>query len=197
MSFHVLLLFHSLRLLTSIANDSAADDISRPCTSPLKKEENIFPDAPIIIQISAKVDKRIRANEIVGFMRGVLMRTEQLAVIEGAGGWRVPLNNRETLADPVKELQLPVILVVGMKLGCISHALLTAEAIQRDGLKIIGWVANCIDKNMAELEANIASVEQRIDAPLLGVVPNSSNLKLDEVAAELDIQPLLQGVSLN
>lgn len=87
------------------------------------------------------------------------------AVIEGAGGWRVPLNDTETLADVAKLLQLPVILVVGMKLGCLSHALLTAEAIGRDGLVLHGWIANDLGEPMPQLEENIATLERWLPAP--------------------------------
>lgn len=89
------------------------------------------------------------------------------AVIEGAGGWRVPLNDTETLADVVKILQIPVILVVGMKLGCISHALLTAEAIRADGLTLHGWIANDLGEPMSMLEENIATLERWLPAPRL------------------------------
>jgi len=78
------------------------------------------------------------------------------------------------LADLAKVLGVPVILVVGMRLGCINHALLTIEAIVRDGVQLAGWVANRIDPNMAVFEQNLATLEQRIQAPLLGVVPHLS-----------------------
>lgn len=89
------------------------------------------------------------------------------AVVEGAGGWRVPLNDRETLADIARMLQLPVILVVGMKLGCLNHALLSAEAIIRDGLTLAGWVANDLGSPMPQLAKNIATLEQILPAPRL------------------------------
>jgi dethiobiotin synthetase len=78
------------------------------------------------------------------------------------------------LADLAKALSVPVILVVGMRLGCINHTLLTIEAIVRDGMQLAGWVANRIDPNMAVFEQNLATLEQRIQAPLLGVVPHLS-----------------------
>jgi dethiobiotin synthetase len=87
------------------------------------------------------------------------------AIIEGAGGWRVPLNDTETLADVVKLLQMPVILVVGMKLGCINHALLTAEAIRADGLELHGWIANDLGEPMPLLAENIATLERLLPAP--------------------------------
>ena len=95
----------------------------------------------------------------------------QQLLIEGAGGWLLPLNDKRYLADWVAEQQLPVVLVVGMKLGCLNHAMLTVREIERSGCKLLGWVANCIDPDMALPEQNIADLRQRINAPWLGVVP--------------------------
>ena len=91
-------------------------------------------------------------------------------VVEGAGGFFVPLNDKQTLADLAVKLNLPIILVVGMRLGCINHALLTVEAIRARGLTLAGWVANRIDPDMSMFEENLASLRQRIDAPCLSVV---------------------------
>lgn len=99
-----------------------------------------------------------------------------VTLVEGAGGWRVPLNNDETLADLATALDLPVILVVGIRLGCISHALLTAEAIVADGLPIAGWVANMLGEENQVTKENIATIESRLDAPLLGKIPFYSDL---------------------
>lgn len=93
-------------------------------------------------------------------------------LVEGAGGWRVPLNERETFADLARALKRPVILVVAMRLGCINHALLTAEAIARDGLDLAGWVANRPGTEfMARYRENLATLEALLPAPLLGELP--------------------------
>jgi dethiobiotin synthetase len=105
-----------------------------------------------------------------------------LVLLEGAGGWRVPLNSRETLADLAKNLRLPVIMVVGMRLGCINHALLTYEAIVRDGLPLAAWVANCVDADMPALEENIQTLRAGIAAPCLGVIPFLAQPSPDRVA---------------
>ena len=102
--------------------------------------------------------------------------------MEGAGGYRVPLNPKETLADVTKELKLPVILVVGMKLGCLNHALLTVESIQRDGLKLAGWVANRIDGDMDVYEENVETLHAMIQAPCLGEVPFLSDPTAEQAA---------------
>jgi len=122
---------------------------------------------------AAHEKRRIGVTQLAGLVRGALMQGRaDVTLIEGAGGWRVPLNERETLADLARELDVPVILVVGVRLGCISHALLTAEAIRRDGRVLAGWVANAIDATMPAREENIATLRAALGAPLLGVLPH-------------------------
>lgn len=95
--------------------------------------------------------------------------------VEGVGGFRVPLGSDRDTADLAVAFGLPVILVVGMRLGCINHALLTAEAIRARGLHLAGWVANQIDPAMLRFEQNVHAVAQRIDAPMLGEVRYDRN----------------------
>jgi len=138
-----------------------------------------------------QASRNITVSRLAGFCRGVMMRRADLTLIEGAGGWRVPLNSRETLADLARELQLPVILVVGMRLGCINHALLTAEAVFRDGLEVAGWVANHIDPDMSCYRENLESLKQRLPFSFLGEVPHLSEATPEAAAACLDIEKLL------
>jgi dethiobiotin synthetase len=91
-------------------------------------------------------------------------------IVEGAGGFCVPLNKTQTLADLAVQLNIPMILVVGIRLGCINHALLTIEAIQARSLKLAGWIANEIEPNFAMFDENLGSLQQRIAAPCLSVV---------------------------
>ena len=95
-----------------------------------------------------------------------------LVIVEGVGGFCVPLGADRSTADLAVELGMPVILVVGMRLGCINHALLTAEAIAARGLKLAGWVANRIDPAMSRFEENLTTLQALLPVPLLGVVPN-------------------------
>ena len=95
-------------------------------------------------------------------------------VVEGVGGFCVPLGPRIDAADLAQRLALPVILVVGMRLGCINHALLSAQAIAARGLPLAGWVANRIDSQMARFDENLESLKERLTAPLLGVIPAHS-----------------------
>ncbi len=119
--------------------------------------------APIAPHIAAQQEgKVITLARLVGYVRGALSaHPADLILIEGAGGWRVPLNDREMLSALAKELELPVIQVVGMKLGCISHALLTAEAIQKDGLRYAGTMANCFGE-MEVQEENLLTLRQHL-----------------------------------
>lgn len=103
-------------------------------------------------------------------------------IVEGVGGFCVPLGPQVDAADLAQRLALPVILVVGMRLGCINHALLSAQAIAARGLPLAGWVANRIDSQMARFDENLASLEARLAAPLLGVIPANST---PEQAAKL------------
>jgi len=101
------------------------------------------------------------------------MAAADFLVVEGAGGFRIPLGVDRDSADLAVDLGLPVILVVGMRLGCISHALLTAEAIVGRGLRLAGWVANRIDPAMSRFAENLATLQTLLPAPLLGVVPHA------------------------
>ncbi len=139
--------------------------------------------------------RRVNISQLAGFCRGVLMKKADLTLIEGAGGWRVPLNAQETLADLAKELQLPVILVVGLRLGCINHAILTAEAIQRDGVSLAGWVGNTIDPEMPRLNENIETLNAVIPAPCLGIMPYLDSNNCIEAAQYLKFDALIQGSS--
>lgn len=118
-------------------------------------------------------------------------------LIEGAGGWRLPLGDGRYLSEVVQKLELPVILVVGMKLGCLNHALLTQEAILADGLKIFGWVANCVDPNMSMFAENLASLKEMMSAPFLGCVPFLDAPSAENAADHLDTSPLFQSAEAN
>ncbi|MCK0713997.1 dethiobiotin synthase [Chromohalobacter sarecensis] len=118
-------------------------------------------------------------DDLVAVTAAPLAEKRGMTLIEGAGGWRVPLNDTEDLADLAVRLGLPVILVVGLKLGCLNHARLTAEAIRADGLPLAGWVGNLIEPGLsfdatadeACYRNNLATLERSLDAPCLGIVP--------------------------
>ncbi|GAA5783902.1 dethiobiotin synthase [Chitiniphilus shinanonensis] len=106
-----------------------------------------------------------------------------VVLVEGAGGWYAPLGEDSTMADLALRLGAPVLLVVGMRLGCLNHARLSAEAIQRSGLPLAGWLANRIDPQMARYADNLATLRHSLCAPLLAEIPHSSAAERDSLAA--------------
>lgn len=150
-------------------------------------------EAAIAPHIAANLaGKTLQASRLVGLCRGVMLSQADFIVIEGAGGWRVPINPRETLADVAVQLQVGIILVVGMRLGCINHALLTAEAIRRDGLQLAAWVANQPGPRMARHEENLETLRQMLPAPLLGDVPFLPDWDATKAADHLDLHFLTE-----
>lgn len=146
---------------------------------------------PMAPHIAAEREgRRMQAGRLAGLCRGVMLGSAEFVLIEGAGGWRVPLSGRETLADLAVELQVGVILVVAMRLGCINHALLTAEAIRRDGLELAGWVANQPGQRMTCHSENIDTLRQQLQAPLLGELPYLSPYDAAVAADCVDITRL-------
>jgi dethiobiotin synthetase len=111
-------------------------------------------------------------------------------LVEGAGGWRVPLGPDLTLADLPKALELPVLLVVGLRLGCLNHALLSAESIIASGLPLAGWAASHVDPEMAAADANLDTLRARLPAPCIGVLPWLAEPTPDRSADYLTIAPL-------
>ncbi|ERS09873.1 dithiobiotin synthetase [Marinobacter sp. EN3] len=141
--------------------------------------------------------KQVTAQRIVGFCRGMQIRPADLLLIEGAGGWRVPLNDRETYAAVPGELKLPVILVVPLQLGCINHAMLSAEAIRADGLVVAGWVGNHPEEQVMSCEQDTLNyLSTHLGAPCLGVLPWLENTDTAEMPAilsrYLNITPLIE-----
>ena len=121
-----------------------------------------------------------------------LERELDWALVEGVGGWEVPLNEDETTADFAHLLGLPVILVVGIRLGCLNHALLTQDAIARQKLPLASWIANIIDADTLEIPANIAALKEHIPAPLLGTIPHLPRFDATRIANLLNTEELLR-----
>ena len=116
------------------------------------------------------------------------LKTEaEIVVVEGAGGWYAPLNDREDISDLAQALALPVILVVAIRLGCINHAKLTYQAIQYADLPCAGWIAVCVDPDLHYLDENIQMIKTALTAPLLGVLPYLDSADFDLLAAKLTL----------
>ncbi len=124
-------------------------------------------NVPASPHISARLEnQQIDLEKISSCYKEIESQADFVAV-EGVGGWLAPLNETQTVADMASTLQLPVILVVGMRLGCLNHALLTAQHIQQSNLKLVGWIANCVENNFSYLNENIDTLIQLIDTPLI------------------------------
>lgn len=163
------------------------------CTLPMRYEQvNPFAFEPAIAPHLAarEAGVELSAERLAEPVRRMLALQADFSLVEGAGGWRVPLAGRENLSDLALLLGLPVILVVGVRLGCINHALLSAEAIEHDGLRLAGWVANIVDPATSRLDENLATLGERLAAPCLGRVPRLPVANAAEVACLLDLERL-------
>lgn len=139
------------------------------------------PVAPHII--AEQLGQPLSVARLTELTRPALQLEADITLIEGFGGWYAPLSATETMADYVRAMQFDVLLVVGMRLGCLNHAVLTHRAILADGLKCIGWVANCIDPDMLYLQENIALLIASLPTPCLGIVGHG------ESAATINFHP--------
>lgn len=143
-------------------------------------------EPPLAPHIAAKqAGQRIEFSVIAAAVKQARAQAD-FVVVEGVGGFRVPLGPDLDTADLAQMLGLPLVLVVGMRLGCLNHALLTAEAIAARGLMLAGWVANGIDPDMAAQQENLHALQQRILAPCLGVVPYQSDPDFVRVSEQLE-----------
>lgn len=144
---------------------------------------------PVSPNIAAKASgKEICLKELNLQLRQFYNLPLDYIFFEGIGGWRVPVNDTETVADLVKLLQIPVILVVGLRVGCLNLAMLTMEALIKDNMKIAGWIANVIEENTPVVDEHIATLQSRFDVPYLGMVPH---LSPNDNACHIDIRPLI------
>lgn len=141
---------------------------------------------------AAHASRRLTIAQLTGYVRGSLSRRADFMLVEGAGGWRVPISDREMLSALPKALQIPVILVIGMRLGCLNAAFLTTEAILKDGLRLAGWVANTVDGDMTFFDENVETLKRWMPAPCLGVLP-----RLDTVSVSERVQQAADHLDIN
>lgn len=135
---------------------------------------------------ASRVEVTLELSRMIEAYRNLAARAA-VVVVEGAGGWRVPTGPQGFLSDLPEQLGLEVVLVVGLRLGCLNHAFLTADAITRGGrCRLVGWVGNAIDPDMAEPAANVETLRERLPAPCLGIVPPLAS------PTPRDVAPLLR-----
>jgi dethiobiotin synthetase len=150
---------------------------------------------PIAPHVAAQHEGVSVSLDVIQSAFNALAALHDCVLVEGAGGFLVPMTATQSMAVLPQHLGLDVILVVGMRLGCINHALLTQEAIRARGLKLAGWIANVVDPNMSAFAENIATLETAISAPLLGILPRSTASDIvvaaQESSAHLRVEALL------
>ncbi|MGI2095408.1 dethiobiotin synthase [Shewanella glacialipiscicola] len=170
----------ALQLMTS-----STLKLAYPLVNPFSFEPAIAPHIA-----AAQVGMRLTPEVIIDSLDFTAFSQADFCLIEGAGGWRLPLGEGRYLSEVVQKLELPVILVVGMKLGCLNHALLTQEAILADGLTIAGWVANRVDPEMSMFDENLVSLKGMMSAPFLGSIPFLTEPSAENAADHLDVSLL-------
>ncbi|MCO6427590.1 dethiobiotin synthase [Nitrosomonas communis] len=168
--------------LAAASNRSAAYELINPYA--------LVP--PIAPHLAAKQAGIVIELTVIQRAFQALQEIAEIIIVEGAGGFLVPLDEQYDTSELARILRLPVILVVGLRLGCLNHALLTARAIHASGLSLAGWIANQIDPHMQSQAENIHALQQRLDCPLLGVMPFREDADAREFAGLLDIPQLLQ-----
>jgi dethiobiotin synthetase len=179
-----------------LRNDDALTLLGE-CTLALRYEEvNPLAFEPAIAPHLAAREAGVLLDvaSLQGAVQIILDKQADFTLVEGAGGWRVPLAGQASLSDLAIALKLPVILVVGVRLGCINQALLTAEAIMRDGLPLAGWVANLVDPHTSRLEDNLATLAERLPAPCLGYLPRLVEATPAAVSSHLNLDLLHQAL---
>ncbi|MDB5741946.1 MAG: bioD [Polaromonas sp.] len=173
---------------TDANEDVLALRAASTCAVPPELDNPVLLPDPVSPHIAAaRAGRRIDISHLVACHRALAKRADAV-VVEGAGGFLVPLSSTETGADLAQALGLPVVLVVGLRLGCLNHALLTAEAIRARGLVLAGWVANHVDPAMLAQQDNIAFLRQKLQAPLLASIPHQAAPDPRAVAFNLPLE---------
>lgn len=160
------------------------------CSKPIAYELiNPFAFAPAIApHIAAEqIGVTLNTGKLLAAVNTIISKKADFTLVEGAGGWHVPINQSELLSDLVQALAIPVVLVVGIKLGCISHTLLTVEAIERAGISIVGWVANHVTPAMQVAQENSDYLRKSLSIPCLGEVPYLPNHSVSEISTYIQL----------
>ncbi|MGB1799503.1 MAG: dethiobiotin synthase [Gammaproteobacteria bacterium] len=168
----------------SLRNEDA-ELIQQACSEPIDYEliNPVVFELPVSPHIAAKqMQQTIDLTEVADCYQQ-LASNNDLVIVEGVGGWRVPISDEQSMADLAKKLDLPVILVVGFRLGCINHAILTAEAIKTDGLSLFGWISNRLEEDYLLAEESLETLKKTIKSPYLANLPFGQNS-----AAKLEVQ---------
>ena len=166
----------ALKILSHCSKEMLYEDVNPYCFR-----------SPLAPHVAAQEDGATIEIDVIEQAYKRLCGQTDAIIVEGIGGWRVPLSEGLQTADMVRRLQIPVILVVGLRLGCISHALLSTEAIRHDKIKMLGWVGCQVNPDYRGLRETIDTLSCSIQAPLLGVVPHLYGAGPKEIASYIDI----------
>ncbi|MDH5219076.1 MAG: dethiobiotin synthase [Gammaproteobacteria bacterium] len=148
-------------------------------------------EPPVSPHLAAKhLNEEIRLDKIVESYQAIKEQAD-MVIVEGVGGWMVPINETELVEDIARAIGLPLLFVVGTRLGCINHALLTMERIKASGLPVAGWIANIMDRNIDFLPEVIDTLRLRIDAPLVGIIPPYRMINPERASEHLSLDRLL------
>ncbi|MBU0745006.1 MAG: dethiobiotin synthase [Gammaproteobacteria bacterium] len=167
---------------------SSCSDLLYPDINPFAFQDPVAP------HLAAKKNRiKLSVAGVIRASRRALTCEADYIVIEGAGGCCTPVSDHESMLDLAKAYGYPVVLVVGVRLGCINHTVLTYEHMRSSGVKISGWIANVVDKKMLYLQENIESMRECIKAPLLGVVPYINGVNPEKILRFLELENIIQG----
>jgi dethiobiotin synthetase len=172
----------------TLINDDASL-IMKHCSEPTNYDLiNPFNfELPVAPHIAAnRENENINPDQIVDCYHQLASKCERI-VVEGVGGWRVPISNKKSIVDLVRLLDLPVILVVGFKLGCINHAILTAEAIRADGIRLIGWVSNQLDEEYLCAEETIEALKNTLFCPYIANLSYMRDFDPKAISTKIDL----------
>jgi len=145
---------------------------------------------PCSPNIAAQIENRQITCDQIEIAYRQLIKQDGILIIEGIGGWQTPVFGMSGMEVLVKRLELPVVLVVGLRLGCLSHALLTLESIQRAGIVLAGWIANQVDPDYLYSEQTVSCLQDRMPCELLGRIPHLQEPSSDQAFSCLDIRGL-------
>ncbi len=183
----------------SMFDGALANEDSVALLRAASREMTLLPEVtPILLRepmaphiAAAREGRRITLDPVLGAFASLASSSDFL-VVEGVGGFAVPLGDGLDTVDLARALALPVVMVVGIRLGCLNHALLTARAVEAAGLPMAGWIANAIDVDMPVRDENIAALRERLAAPLLGQLPFSFPPDALSLSSRLDVTPLIK-----
>lgn len=146
---------------------------------------------PCSPNIAAQLEDRVISCGPIEIAYRQLLKQEGILIVEGIGGWQTPVFGMSGMEVLVKKLGLPVVLVIGLRLGCISHALLTLESIQHGGMVLAGWIANQVDPDYLYSEQTVSCLQERMPCALLGQIPHLQDTASVQAFSGLDIRVLL------